>query len=243
MRCWMSAFSLLVLACFRVAAIDSAPNVAGAADQGTYLADISALLSKQWPANRTVNIVFHGHSVPAGYAKTPLVDTFDAYPYLVHRALKERFPFAVINCIVTAIGGENAEQGAKRFERDVLSMRPDVITIDYALNDRALGLKRSEAAWRQMIEMALKANVRVLLLTPSIDLKAGLDDPGDPLNQHAEQIRRLAAEYHVGLVDSLARFKDFIHQGGKAKDLMAQSNHPNRKGHELIGGEVAKWFP
>jgi hypothetical protein len=60
--------------------------------------------------------------------------------------LAERFPHAVINVIVTAIGGENSESGAERFDRDVLSHRPDLVTIDYALNDRAIGLLRAEKA-------------------------------------------------------------------------------------------------
>jgi lysophospholipase L1-like esterase len=212
-------------------------------EQETYLADISNLLNRQWPTNRAVNIVFHGHSVPAGYFKTPKVDSFNAYPHLVHVALKDRFPYAVINCIVTAIGGENSEQGAKRFEHDVLALHPDVVTIDYALNDRGLGVARAETAWRQMIEAALKNQVKVLLLTPSIDLRAHLDDPKDPLNQQAEMIRRLAAEYHVGLADSLAAFKDYIRAHHSDEELMAQSNHPNRRGHELIAHEIEKWFP
>jgi len=215
----------------------------GIADPRTYLADVSSLLGRQWPSNRTITIVFHGHSVPAGYFQTPKVDTFNAYPHLLHLALKERFPYAVINCIVTAIGGENSEQGAKRFRRDVLSLRPDVVAIDYALNDRSLGLKRATTAWRQMIEAAMQHHVKVLLLTPGIDLHANLDDPNDPLNRHAELVRRLAEEYHVGLVDSLACFQEYIRNSGRPQDLMAQSNHPNRKGHELIAGELAKWFP
>ena len=36
-------------------------------------------------SNHTVNLVCHGHSVLAGYFKTPEVRTFDAYPYLLHR--------------------------------------------------------------------------------------------------------------------------------------------------------------
>ena len=59
--------------------------------------DVVAALKATWPGNRTVNIVCHGHSVPAGYFKTPVVDTFNAYPHLLHRGLKDRFPFAVIN--------------------------------------------------------------------------------------------------------------------------------------------------
>jgi len=212
------------------------------ADAQTYLAPVVAELETAWPKNHTINIVCHGHSVPSGYTHTPEVRTFDAYPHLLHRGLNERFPHAVVNVIITAIGGENSEQGAARFQRDVLALRPEIVTIDYALNDRRIGLPRSEKAWRAMIEAALKQNLKIILLTPTADLSAHLDDPQDPLNQHAEQIRRLAQEYHVGVADSLAAFQKFVQQGGKLSDLMAQVNHPNRQGHELVAAELLNWF-
>ena len=121
------------------------------ADKKTYLADVSELLQQKWPKNRRVNVVCHGHSVPAGYFKTPVVDTFNASPHLLHEGLKERFPYAVVNVIVTAIGGETSDRGAARFENDVLSHAPDIITIDYALNDRGIGLEKAQAAWTSMI--------------------------------------------------------------------------------------------
>ncbi|MGH8022214.1 MAG: SGNH/GDSL hydrolase family protein [Limisphaerales bacterium] len=213
------------------------------ADPKTYLANVCSELEKCWPTNRTVNIVCHGHSVPAGYFRTPAVHTFDAYPYLLHRGLARRFPHAVINVIVTGIGGENSEQGARRFRRDVLNPRPDVVTIDYGLNDRAIGLVRSQRAWRRMIEMALARHVRVILLTPTPDLTARLDDFNDPLNQQARQIRQLAAQYHIGLVDSLVLFEAKVRSGTPLKELMAQSNHPNRRGHEIVVAGLLKWFP
>jgi len=207
-----------------------------------YLATVTAELARQWPQNRTVHIVCHGHSVPAGYFKTPVVDTFNAYPHLLHVGLKERFPYTVVNVIVTAIGGENAEAGAKRFERDVLALRPDVVTIDYGLNDRGIGLSRAEAAWGSMISHAKAAGVKLVLLTPTPDMAARLDDPADPLNQHAEQIRRLARENDVALVDSLTRFQDRLHAGEPLDSFMSQGNHPNRKGHEIVATELLKWF-
>ncbi|MEN6427970.1 MAG: SGNH/GDSL hydrolase family protein [Phycisphaerales bacterium] len=109
---------------------DADTSTASVAMPDPYLLSVTTELSRQWPQNRTVNIVCHGHSVPAGYFRTPVVDTFNAYPHLLHRGLKERFPYAVVNVIVTAIGGENSESGAKRFERDVVALRPDVVTID-----------------------------------------------------------------------------------------------------------------
>ncbi len=209
----------------------------------TYLADLTALLRTQWPGNRTVTIVCHGHSVPAGYFATPLVDTFRAYPHRLHRGLKRRFPWAVINVIVTAIGGETSEPGAQRFARDVLALHPDLVTIDYALNDRGLGLAKARANWVAMLEQAGAAGVKVLLLTPTPDQRAPLDDPADPLQQHAAQVRQVAGEYGVGLVDSLAAFEARIQRGTQLADLMSQCNHPNAKGHALVVKELLKWFP
>ena len=48
----------------------------------SYLADLKQALQVKWPDNRTINIVFHSHSVPAEYFKTLQVNTLSTYPYL-----------------------------------------------------------------------------------------------------------------------------------------------------------------
>ncbi len=214
------------------------------AQQNSYLQKTVERLKAQWPENRAVNIVCHGHSVPAGYFATPVVDTFHAYPHLLHHILKDRFPFAVINVIVTAIGGETSQSGAARFEGEVLCHRPDVLTIDYSLNDRGLGLEKAEEYWREMIETTLAKQIKVLLLTPSADSTQRRDASEEerlPLQQHAAQVRRLAQEYDVGLVDSLAVFEKYRDENALA-DLMSWSNHPNAEGHALIAREISRWF-
>jgi hypothetical protein len=74
------------------------------ADPAQYLLDLVHAALGMWPDNRSLMIACHGHSVPAGYFATPLVDTFSAYPHLWHRRLKERFPWAIFNVVTTAIG-------------------------------------------------------------------------------------------------------------------------------------------
>lgn len=213
------------------------------ADPATYFAEFGRLARIDWPDNRTLNVVCHGHSVPSGYFQTPEVRTMDAYPALLHRALATRYPHAVINVIVTAIGGETSEKGAARFATDVLPHRPDVVTIDYALNDRGDGLPRARRAWTRMIEQALAAKIPVILLTPTPDQAASLSDPAEVLVQHAAQVRALAAEFGVGLVDSLAVFGARVRAGTPLADLMSSGNHPNRAGHELVAAELLTWFP
>ena len=214
-------------------------------DRSSYLSGLCEILRTHWPENRTVNIVCHGHSVPAGYFATPMVDTMNAYPHLLHLGMKRRFPFAVINVIVTAIGGETSESGAVRFERDVLCHRPDIITIDYGLNDRGIGLERAQAAWSQMIEAGLASGAKILLLTPTPDVTQSSTYEGEDkalLGTHAEQIRALAAEYGTGLADSLHACMQYC-SANDVSDILSWSNHPNRKGHDLVTRELLRWFP
>ena len=110
-------------------------------EKDEYLAEIKAELIKEWPRNRTINLVFHGHSVPSGYFKTPDVKTFQSYPFLLLKKLKETYPFAVINIILSCIGGENSEQGVGRFKKQVLNHKPNVLFIDYALNDQRISIE------------------------------------------------------------------------------------------------------
>ncbi|MGC1243680.1 MAG: SGNH/GDSL hydrolase family protein [Chryseosolibacter sp.] len=207
-----------------------------------YLKEIRTEMKKNWPANRTINLVFHGHSVPAGYFRTPEVRTLEAYPQQVLQALKATYPSAVINVIVTAIGGENSEQGAKRFTREVLVHRPDVLFIDYALNDRRIGLEKARNFTTKMIRKALKKNIKVILLTPSPDLAIDIRDDGNVLAMFAAQIRQLARDHQIGLADSYKSFKGAALKGDPITDYMSQSNHPNRAGHSLIGREVMAYF-
>lgn len=212
------------------------------ASEMDYLDPVRAELVKRWPESKTVNFVFHGHSVPAGYARTPQVNTLDAYPYQTLALIKRNFPLAVVNTITTAIGGENSEQGAARFEAEVLTHRPDVLFIDYALNDRQIGVERSEAAWRSMIESALSRGIKVILCTPTPDLSARMNSDSDPLSQQAAMVRRLAAEYHVGLADFYARFNELAAQGESLAEYMSQVNHPNARGHQVALSAIEPWI-
>lgn len=217
-------------------------KVSAQADSATYLDAIKAELKEKWPKNRTINLVFHGHSVPSGYFQTPEVRRMDAYPFLVLRALDEKYPTAVINVITTSIGGENSEQGGKRFKTEVMVHRPDILFIDYALNDRNIGLERSRMAIEKMIVAALEQDVKVVLLTPSPDLTVDLLLPDNTLELYRNQLVTLSEKYNIALADSYQVFKNRKAEGEELKLYMAQSNHPNMKGHQLIADEIMCWF-
>ena len=212
------------------------------ADTSKYLSSIKEDLTAVWPNNHTINLVFHGHSVVAGYQDKHEVHTFESYPFLLLKKLKEKYPYAVINVIITAIGGENALQGEKRFEEKVLNYQPDVLFIDYALNDIGIGLQKAKASWEKMIEAALKRNIKVILLTPSPDQRIDILSPDNQLELHSVQIRQLALKYHIGLADSFTAFQNIERKGGNITDYMSHVNHPNEEGNKIIAEELFKWF-
>ena len=212
------------------------------AEPNDYLKEIKEELKMEWPNNRTINLVFHGHSVPAGYFKTPIVNTLDAYPFQVLKGIKEHYPHAVINIINTSIGGENSVSGAERFEAEVLVHKPDVLFLDYALNDTGIGLESSKEAWHSMIGKVLDQKIKVILLTPSPDQRIDIMETDNVLGQHQKQIRQLAMENGVGLVDSYTLFKEKVLAGDSISIYMSQVNHPNKKGHKLIADEILTYF-
>lgn len=229
----MGKILLLILALFPLAVRAAEPGLPP---------ELLAEFSKKWPGNRAIHLVFHGHSVPAGYHKTPEVKPFESYPHLLYQRLKREYPAAVINIIVTAKGGEHSVAGAARFERDVLVHRSDVIFIDYALNDRRQAPEAVEAAWRAMIQAARERKIPLILLTPTGDLSADFDKPEDPLHQRAALIRRIATEENVLLADVSAAWQAELAKPTPHIELLSQGNHPNLRGHQLVEATLSRFF-
>lgn len=227
-----------ILIFFTLATISAA--TAQVADT-TYLSDVKKELRAVWPKNRRINIVFHGHSVPAGYWDNHEVHTLESYPNLFLKALKEKYPYAVVNVIVTAIGGENSLKGATRFETEALPHQPDVIFIDYALNDRFSPLDKTREALEKMIRAAQAKNVKVILVTPSPDQRIDISNPSNPLDPYAAQVRELAAQYKTGLADPYTDFQKLVKEG-KLKEVMSSVNHPNLAGHTLVMNKLLPYF-
>jgi len=203
------------------------------------LCQVKIELEKKWPENRTINIVAFGDSVPAGYAKVPMIQTQHAYPRVLSDYLSKKYPTAVINVITSAVGGENSTSGVKRFESDALSYKPVMVIIDYGLNDRFTPAVDVKNNLTTMIELSRKAGALPVLVTPNIDLAGDPPNAFTTLSQQAELIREIAKSKGVLLADA---YIEFIQYKGDVKELMAQSNHPNENGHKLIAKRITRLF-
>lgn len=213
-------------------------------DKRKYLCEITKELAKKHPDNRLINIVVHGHSQTRGYTTGQYIDPFSAYPHQFHKLLKHRFPYAATNVIVTGIGGECSVDGAKRFESDVLCHNPDLITIDYALNDRFADKNEVKASWENMVDCAKEKNIPVLLLTPTLDIPSAYEsDKLAQLKEMEEMICEIGNKKSVGVVQVLNAWEKYLKYTGNIEDLLSGVNHSSQLGHRLTANELLSWIP
>lgn len=94
--------------------------------------------------DKELNIVYFGGSVTAGYGSSDK----EKYSWraLSAKWFREHFPEAEIRDINTAIGESGTFLGVYRLERDILSQAPDLLFIEYAINDYFFGSSMEVAA-------------------------------------------------------------------------------------------------
>ena len=213
-------------------------------DKRNYLYALTKELDKAFPYNRLINIAVHGHSQTRGYTTGHIIDPFCAYPHQFHKRLKHRFPLAATNVIVTGIGGECSIAGAKRFCDDVLCHKPDLITIDYALNDRYADQNEVKKSWESMVDCAKEREVPVLLLTPTLDIPSAYEDGKlSELKELEKMIVEIGREKEVGVVQVMQAWEKYLKYTGNIEDLLAGVNHASELGHSITANELLSWIP
>lgn len=150
-----------------------------------------------------VTVVFFGDSITEGQYVAPPLRWVD----IVSEGLASRYrdhPLPV-QALARGVSGETTRQGLERFPRDVQAHGPDVVTLQFGLNDcncwqTDRGLPRvSEAAYRaNLIEMVTRARHfgarQVILSNNHTTLRHQKLPDGLTLEQRRMRYNRLVAE-------------------------------------------------
>jgi lysophospholipase L1-like esterase len=172
-------------------------------------------------ATRTITVVHMGDSITFGQYLDPSL----RWTTLVEDRLNDSFGDDVeIRAFNRGISGETTRMGLERFPRDVQDLRPEVMTLQFGLNDCNCwmsddGLPRvSEAAFRanlvEMIERARRFGARAIVLaTNHRTLRRDVLPSGEvyeDANERYSEIARDAADVTgVDLCDIRAAFDPF----------------------------------
>lgn len=195
---------------------------------------ISSTSAPKLGKNSTYTVVFHGHSFPFTYTYNKL----NSYPYFFEKYLRDSYPSVNFKILVTAKPSENSQGGAARFAQDVLSKSPDLILIDYCINDTPLG---DAVYWRQMVQSAKTKGAKVILLTSTGTRDNNFKNVDDYLGQVVQRVRNVATQEHVPVADVSAVWPD---KAVPQDDFLMPppDNHANAKGHRLIADVIIQTF-
>lgn len=173
-------------------------------------------------------------------------------------------PVRVVNA---GVAGHNTNHARVRFVKDVLDHNPDIVVIQFGINDAAVDVWKDPPATKPRISLeryvenlchfvsTLKArNVQVILMTPN-PLRWTpqiIEIYGKPpylpeestgfnvkLQEYAEAARQIAKSENVPLIDIYRSFENYARTEAKSDHyLLLDGIHPNEHGHRLIADQL-----
>lgn len=186
-------------------------------------------LMKRAAKGESLVIGFLGGSITQGsLSSTPK----NCYAYLVYEWWKKSFPNAAFSFVNGGIGGTTSHYGGARAWKDVLCYRPDIVTVDFSVNDDA----------NEFFEETYEGTLRRLLAAPSAPAVVVLNNVFYDTGKNAQNYHnRIADHYgipHVSIKDTV--YPDV--ESGKIvrADITPDNLHPNDKGHRLVADEICK---
>jgi len=126
--------------------------------------------------------------------------------------------------INTGIGGQKAEDMAARFEKDVVSRKPSIVTVSVGVNDvwhRMANphdpkvLEAYERNVERMVKMARKAGARVYLLAPTVIEEDAASEGNKRLALYVAAGKKVAERNKCEYVDLYALFLKAIEKRSK----------------------------
>lgn len=217
-----------------------------------------------------VVIAFLGDSVTQGcfelYKKEnnaveTVFDQRNSYERAVADILAILYPSVPINIVNAGISGDNAGNGLRRLERDVLRHEPDLTVVCYGLNDCGLD-EKSVATYTEnlggIFEKILESGSELIFMTPNMmntKVSPHITDPdfiriaeGTMIKQneghfdaHIDSARRLCAEMGVTVCDCYAMWKRLYECGVNTTELLSNKiNHPTREMDKMFAYELVR---
>jgi lysophospholipase L1-like esterase len=184
-----------------------------------------------------VTIVAYGDSITAGYAVRR------GFPSFWKEALAERYPEARVEMINSGISGDTTMDGQSRLNWAVLSYEPDLVTINFGINDCVMGLGLEE------FEMNLMDMVRRIRAGPNSEILLLSSQPLEtpPYDRlvldYYQAIERVAKEMDVGFVDVYGAWMRRVIEGTPLSSLILPGlDHPNEAGYRIMAEELMKLF-
>jgi lysophospholipase L1-like esterase len=161
-----------------------------------------------------------------------------SYRALIGERLREKYPAARWRFVDAAIGGTGSQLGVFRLQRDVLAHKPDLVFLDFSLNDDIYtdtpdSLSSYESIVRGIIKEGKCPAVLVLLAAKEFVLHEGMEDMKRRTNHLA-----LAEHYGLQAADVIKGMRELHQQDKLDLDMvwppeLFDTCHPHDQGYAV----------
>ncbi len=188
-------------------------------------------------AGEEIKIAALGDSLTYGWM------TSRGYLDFLQQMLKKKYPVSDFKLLNRGIPGDTAKDGLRRVENDVIRLTPDLVLVQFALNDAYTDFS-PEDFQKNMESIILKIKEKsssdialltsVALLNPEENRIAG---------EFYRKIHECGERYNIPVAAVDEYWERKISSGIKHSSLVqADGIHPNEKGYELMAEAVFELF-
>lgn len=148
------------------------------------------------------------------------------YAFRTYDWFRRKFPAAKIHYINAGIGGTTSQFGAARVDEDVLSYSPDIVFVEFSVNDS------NNEKYKETYESLL----RKILLNQSEPAVFTFNNVRYDNGENAQEVHNEIARYYklpiVSMKDSI--YRELLLGHFSSENITADNLHPNDVGHGLL---------
>ena len=178
---------------------------------------------KKAKSGKKVTVAFIGGSITEGTGATK--DT--CYSALIAKWFENSFKNADIEYVNAGIGTAGSIFGVHRVDKDVISRKPDIVFVDFAVNDKGKDQDLENATFDALIQKLYNSQSTPAVISVAMATKTGWN------SERKENL--ICRNYDIPMLS----FSKYIHTvilSGKYlwNDLFIDEVHPNKMGHKII---------
>lgn len=181
----------------------------------------------------TVTIAYLGGSITEGALAQP--QATKCYAYLSAQLFAEKFMAdkTQLHYVNAGISGTPSVLGITRLEQDVLSKNPDIVFVEFAVNDSNQPLY--QGVYESMVRKLIASDTQ-----PAVILIFTFMESGYSCQPHMQQVGK---HYDLGMISVKDAVQPQITLGNiKWSDYSSDYTHPNTEAHAFIAEMIGYYF-
>ncbi len=182
-----------------------------------------AKVFKRAQAGEEITVAYLGGSITQGSSAGNEL----CYARLTTDWLEEKFPEAKINYVNAGIGATGSYIGVYRTDRDVLVHKPDLVFVDFSVNDTMEHTQRNIESYDGVLRKLWLSESAPAIVTIAMTQENG--------TSFQDYHSKICAAYDIPMISYKDAILDVIKNGHIVwKDISDDNIHPNVPGHAVL---------